>query len=261
MSKVITTKGKDIAKRTKLALKALKPLLPPTGSKILIKPNLVEPMESNSGAITRPEVVEGIIQFLIEKEYEIFIGEGAGVLNTTECFERAGYYELEEKFQVKLVDLNKGPFIKLKGNFWEFEIAKLVKEVNYIISAAVLKQHPYEVTLCLKNMMGVLKPRKRYPVKAYMHKEGSMQPWAERLCDLLLAAKPNLAVIDATTGMFGSHLYGELKRFDMVVTSEDAVAADVVGAKLLGKENVLHLNLAIKKGIGSKPEEIKEILS
>jgi uncharacterized protein (DUF362 family) len=256
--KVIIAKGGDIAKRTEMALKILKPSLPPNGSRILIKPNLVEPMESNSGAVTRPEVVRGIIQFL-GKNYEIFVGEGAGIFDTARCFERANYYELVEKFQVELIDLNKGPFIKLKGDFWEFEVAKLVKEIDYIISAAVLKQHPYQVTLCLKNMMGVLKPQKRYPVKAYMHKEGSMQIWAKRLCDLLLAVRPNLAVIDATTGMFGSHLYGRLKKLNMVVVSEDVVAADLVGATLLGMENVFHLDLALKRKIGSKPKEIKEI--
>jgi uncharacterized protein (DUF362 family) len=61
-------------------------------------------------------------------------------------------------------------------------------------------------------MMGVLKPLGSYPVKAYMHQEEKMETWARRLCDLLRVAKPNLAVIDATTEMWGSHLYGETKK-------------------------------------------------
>jgi uncharacterized protein (DUF362 family) len=253
MSRVVIARGKDIARRTELALKTLNPQLPPKGSRVLIKPNLVEPMDRNSGAVTRPEVVEGIIKFL--KDYEIFIGEGAGIFNTDECFEKAGYYELEERFSVKLVDLNKGPFIKLKGDFWEFEVAKLAKNAEYIVSAAVLKQHAFGVTLCLKNVMGLLKPQGKYPVKAYIHKESSLKLWAERLCDLVAAIKPNLAVIDATTGMFGSHLDGWLRKLDMSIASEDAVAADLVGAELLGNKNVYYLNLALKKKIGSHPRD------
>ncbi|MEM5847346.1 MAG: iron-sulfur cluster-binding protein, partial [Candidatus Aenigmatarchaeota archaeon] len=61
MSKVVIAEGKDIVKRTYLALKELKPKMPKKGERILIKPNLVEPMPNYSGAITRKEVIEGII--------------------------------------------------------------------------------------------------------------------------------------------------------------------------------------------------------
>ena len=61
--RVAIGKGKDIVKRTYLTLKRLSPNLPEKGSKILIKPNLVEPMPKSSGAVTRPEVIEGIIRF------------------------------------------------------------------------------------------------------------------------------------------------------------------------------------------------------
>lgn len=68
MSKVIIAKGEDVAKRTLAALKALAPKLPARRSRILIKPNLVEPMPRDSGAITRPEVREGIIQLSQPKQ-------------------------------------------------------------------------------------------------------------------------------------------------------------------------------------------------
>ena len=40
MSKVIIARGKDIVKRTLLALRELSPSLPPKNSRILIKPKL-----------------------------------------------------------------------------------------------------------------------------------------------------------------------------------------------------------------------------
>jgi uncharacterized protein (DUF362 family) len=59
--------------------------------------------------------------------------------------------------------------------------------------------------------------------------------------------------------MFGSHLFGKLKRLDLTIVSEDAVAADVVASRLLGHRRVFYIELAIKRGLGSPPREVKEI--
>jgi uncharacterized protein (DUF362 family) len=40
-----------------------------------------------------------------------------------------------------------------------------MKKVDYIISVAVLKEHAFQVTLCLKNMMGIIMPKGDYPVR------------------------------------------------------------------------------------------------
>jgi len=261
MSKVIIAKGKDIVKRTLLALRELSPSLPPKNSRILIKPNLVEPMPKNSGAVTRPEVIEGIIQFFGDENYEIIVGEGSAIWETEKCFERAGYYEVLSKYKVKLVNLNRDEFVKIKldGKIWrEVEISKLALE-SYLISVPVLKEHTFEVTLSLKNLMGILKPGKKVPLKSYIHEEEDYKIWAERMCDLLSRTKPTLAVIDGTTGMFGSHLYGKLKRFDLTLASEDGLACDIVGAKILGHANVYYLKLALERNIGRYPSEVEEI--
>ncbi|MEM7825545.1 MAG: DUF362 domain-containing protein [Candidatus Aenigmatarchaeota archaeon] len=232
--------------------------MPKRWEKILIKPNLVEPLPNDSGAITRKEVVEGIIQFFDDKNYDILIGEGAAVYDTKKCLEIAEYYELEEKYKVRLIDLNKDEFLPAKGKYWDFEISKIAKEC-YLVSVAVLKEHAFEVTLSLKNLMGILKPARTYPVKAYIHKENDERIWAKRLLDLIRIANPKLALIDATTSMLGSHLYGRLKNLNLTLASEDALACDLVGAKILGHEKVFYLELALKEGIGNKPEEIKKI--
>ena len=71
MSRIIVSEGTDTTKRTLVALEELSPALPKKGSRILIKPNLLEPRSSDSGAITRPEVIEAVIQFLDDNKYKI----------------------------------------------------------------------------------------------------------------------------------------------------------------------------------------------
>lgn len=250
MSEVVIVRGKDPKLRTYLALKFLDPTF---SRKVLIKPNLVEPMPSNSGAVTRREVVEGIIRFLRERGHEMVIGEGAAIWDTMKCFEMAGYSELAEKYGVKLLNLNKGEFEKVNGKSWEFEVAKLALQCD-VVSVAVLKEHAFGVTLTLKNLMGLLRPKGNYPLKAYMHAEGVEEIWARRLMDLVRAVRPKLAIIDATTGMFGSHLFGKLKPLDLTLASQDAVACDLAGAELLGHRNVYYLKLALEEKLGEKPE-------
>jgi len=260
MSKVVVCYGKDIIERTITALEILSPSSPPKNKPIIIKPNLVEPTGKDSGSVTRPEVIEGIIRFFGDHSYKIYLVEGAAVRDTMKCFKEAGYLYLEKNYALKIRDLHTLPFVKVEGKFWkEFEIAELLKGA-YIISVPVLKQHPFHVTLSLKNMMGVLKPGQTYPTKAYMHEETDRNVWAERLLDLIGHVRPHLAVIDATTGMFGSHLHGRLKTFNATIASEDALACDIAGAHFLGYKNVFYLDMALKRGMGELPTVIEKAL-
>ena len=256
MGKVILEKGKDIVKRTEKALFKLKPKLSSKNSKILIKPNLVEPFPKDSGVVTRPEFVEGIIKYLNSLgKFEIIIGEGCSYTGRTrECFEKAGYYYLEKKYDVKILCFDEHDFVnvKLNGEKWkEIKVSRIACEADYIISAPVLKEHAYIVTLSLKNMMGILEPRGYYPNKAYMHKLFLKGTWAKRLCDLLTKFNPDLAVIDGTTVMFGGHLYGELKRMDLTIVGENALETDIYTSKMLGHEKVFYLEEALKRKIGT----------
>jgi len=255
-SRLVIVHGENILERTKKALEKLAPNLPPEGAKILIKPNLMEPRLKNSGAITRPIVIEAIIQFLSGQKYQIFVGEGTAVPTTLIAFRLGGYFSLTKKYNIKLVDLNKGPFLKIKTNqdFWpEIEIAKLAKEVDYLISVCPLKEHSYGVTLSLKNMMGILRPY-GLPNKSYIHKENNKELWAKRLCLLLKYIKPNLAIIDGTTGMYGSHVNGRLIYHNLTIAGEDPLAVDFCGAEILGHQENFYLKMALEEGIGKKTE-------
>ncbi|MFQ6020512.1 MAG: DUF362 domain-containing protein [Candidatus Aenigmatarchaeota archaeon] len=260
--KVVICEGKDIIKRTENALKELSPSLPKVNSKILIKPNLVEPMKKDSGAVTRPELLEGIIKFLDDNKYKILIGESSAGYYTDKCFEKAGYRYLTENYNVELINFDDFEFvtIKLNGELWKnIEVTKFILKTDYLISAVPLKEHAFEVTLTLKNMMGILKPKGSYPNKSFMHKEDSYEIWTQRMCDILKKIKPNLGVIDGTTGMYGSHLYGKLKEFDITIVGEDPVAVDCVGAKILGYDKVFYIDKAIQMKIGNKPTLVKKI--
>ena len=244
---VVIEKGEDIQQRTYKALKKLAPELPKPGAKILIKPNFVEPKPPESGAITRPEIIEGILQFLADK-YKVWVGESSANWKTWQAFELAGYFNLKKKYNLELVNFDEGKYVKIKTGekFWpEIEVAELATQVDYVISAAVLKEHPYVVTLSLKNMMGILRPKKSLAHaganKYYIHKEyHKKEIWAKRLCLLLKNIKLDLGIIDGTTAMYGSHLNGRLEKKDLTLVGAP-LAVDLAGAEILGHKKVFYL--------------------
>ena len=91
--------------------------------KILIKPNncfrhrLLPPY----GMVTTLKIIDGVIQLLLEYGCkDISIGEGAisGILNELEPYTKRGFKgtgidKVAEKYGVKLIDFNQGPFQKV----------------------------------------------------------------------------------------------------------------------------------------------------
>ena len=107
-----------------------------------------------------------------------------------------------------------------------------------------------KVTLSLKNMMGASIGK-----KARFHFLGLNKS----IVDINLYRKPDLALIDGIESS-SRELGGEVTRYDVMIFSENPVAADAVGANILGLDplSVPHIKLAQEKGLGiARLEEIE----
>lgn len=251
-SKVIIVKGSDRERMVENGLKALE--INPYKEKVVIKPNLIT--NRPYPVTTSPKTVECIVDYFKGKAKEIFIAEGSGMCRggTNKAFLDLGYSELAEKSGIKLVDLNEDDYeirknpeaLKLK----EFKFPLTLKN-SFLISAAVLKRHSMaKVTLSLKNMMGASIGK-----KARFHLLGINKS----IVDINLYKKPDLALIDGIESS-GLELGGVVTRYDLMILSEDPVAADAVGANILGLNplSVPHIKLAQEKGLGmARREEVE----
>ncbi|MGB2842104.1 MAG: hypothetical protein WBC40_06460 [Halobacteriota archaeon] len=89
-----------------------------------------------------------------------------------------------------------------------------------------------------------------------------INPYKEKVVikpNLNLYKKPDLALIDGIESS-SRELGGEVTRYDLMILSEDPVAADAVGANILGLNplSVPHIKLAQEKWLGIvRLEEIK----
>lgn len=244
MSKVVIVKGKEPEIMVEKGLKALE--INPYKEKVLIKPNLI--INRPYPVTTSPKTVECIVNYFKDKAKEIIIAEGSGMCRggTNKAFLDLGYSALAENSGIKLVDLN-GDDYELRKNpdalkLKEFKFPLTLKN-SFLISAAVLKGHSMaKVTLSLKNMMGASIGK-----KAKFHFLGINKS----IVDINLYKKPDLALIDGIESS-SRELGGEVTRYDLMIFSVDPVAADAVGANILGLDplSVPHIKLAQEKGLG-----------
>jgi len=243
MTKVVIVKGSLPAAMVPKGLGALGVEL--SGRKIVIKPNLIA---NRPYPITTPaETVEALIKYFMDRN-EVVIAEGSGFDDTNTIYRDQGYVELAERYGVRLVDLNRDEFEVLERAdakmLKKFEFPLTLKD-SYLISVAVLKRHSIaRLTLSLKNMLGATIGRD----KGRFHRLGIN----ESIVDINLYKRPDLAVIDGRLGL-DSELGGKERKFGVMIFSEDPVAADAVGAKILGLDPlaVPHLKLAQDVRLGT----------
>lgn len=214
---------------------------------VLVKPNYVTTDHPSTGITTDCRVIDGVVSFLKQHgAKEILIGEGTGFRDTLEAFRVAGVDRVAERWNVRMVDLNKDEFIEVRPpnarTLKKVKIAKTALE-STIVSVPKLKPHSgASVTLSLKNMMGAMTP------KGSMHGHLS-----QNIIDLASVIKPSIALIDGIIAGEGHETSGNPVEMNLVIAGTDPVAVDAVGAAVMGisPDSVKHLRLAEESGLGT----------
>ncbi|MFQ5711838.1 MAG: DUF362 domain-containing protein [Candidatus Geothermarchaeales archaeon] len=243
MTKVVIIRGRNPETMVPMGLDALGARASRT--KIVVKPNLIS---NRPYPITTPaETVEAVITYFKNSGREFIIAEGSGWSKTLEVYRDRGYLEIAGKHGVRLVDLNRDEYeVRRSPNVLtlrEFEFPLTLKD-SYLISAPVLKRHSITgVTLSLKNMLGATVGGN----KGRFHSLGIN----ECIVDINRYKAPDLAVIDGRKSV-SSELGGRTREFNLMIFSEDPVAADAVGADTLGFNplSIKHLKMAHEMGLG-----------
>lgn len=257
----------------------------PTDTLVVIKPNIVDLLDSGHGDITDPRVVRALVRLVAEvaPEARIVIGEGPGgwisedhpevdgYARRGDGFGLAGYRALLEDpemagLQVELMDLNfdEAVLVQVPSPWYAREIYYLpatVRRCNVLINVPVLKvTNTVGFTNAMKNNVG-LAPGLRYgwaKMSGYLGYPGLPHYNAildEMIVDLTAIAGTDLNVVDAIVGMERGRVRkegGRSVRLNTMVAGGDPVAVDAVCARLIGlnPDDLEHITLGHQKGIG-----------
>jgi uncharacterized protein (DUF362 family) len=219
---------------------------------VVLKPNLLLPVDHSRGAVTNPLLAEALIDLLHDLGVRrIVIAEGSVIgEDTARCFQSSGFQEVAERKKVPLVDLKKDEFTPMGLStgvvYRMLKIPKTISEADAVINMPVLKTHDcFPVSLGLKNMKGVIHERD----KQRFH----LLDLAQCIVDLNKLVLPRLTVIDGTVGMEGmGPVYGEPAHMKLVISSFDCVAADAVASSVMGIDpyETSYIALAEEQGLG-----------
>lgn len=225
----------------------------PAGARVFIKPNIVFWTRAVAfpkwGVITTSRVVEDIIILLKERGIEdIIIGEGTVTMRPKDtttpahAFETLGYGILKKKYGIKYINVFERPFEKLDlGHGIELNFNTDILNSDFVVDLPVMKAHNQTVvSLGIKNLKGIIDIPSRK--KCHTMTPGKdLHFWVAKLADKI---PPMLTLQDGIyTNERGPGPDGRIHRSNLLVASSDVLAADLVGANLLGHEpqNVPHL--------------------
>lgn len=275
-ARVSLVKGND---RREIVYQALKNIeeevLASIGNKrILIKPNFV--VTTRELCATHVDAVRGILDFL-RPHYQKQITIGESTISrggTFEGFENYGYLALEKEYDVKLMDLNKQPWV-YRYAFGRGHrplpiriISAFLDPELYIISAAKMKTHDRVVTtLSLKNvLLGAPLNDYKKNDKGLMHSEYNFSPKAVLHFNMFHLAQevyPDLGVIDGFVAMEGNGpVGGDPVDARVALASLDPLAMDTLTTKLMGFDpsKIMYLTAMGEAGMGQGDLSKVEVL-
>jgi len=208
------------------------------GSRVLLKPNFVEP--DPQGVInTHPAVVAAAREcFLRLGVRSVIVAEGAGHERDTEGIletNRLRHYlgPLEGKFvDLNLDDVRLVPTRTRASRVKELYLPRTALEADFVVSIPKLKTHHWAgVTLSLKNMFGIV------PGNCYGWPKNALH-WAgltNSILDINSTVRPDFAIVDGIVGMEGNGpLQGDAKPCGLLVVGDDPVAVDATCARIMG---------------------------
>jgi uncharacterized protein (DUF362 family) len=245
------------------------------GKVVAVKPNETFADEKDKSGVTQPDTLRAVLRHL--KGYaprELVVSGGAGAGETDEVFRVAGLMDVVREEGAAFFDHNRPPFREValeyrpgadvEGPQRSVMVNPRVLEYDTLISLAQLKLHQTAtVTLSLKNIAMSYPAADYYghPRKKEEHENHFFDDMHSFIAAMAKRFPIHLAIIVGHPAMIATGPLGGLPvETGMVIAGTDPVAADIVGAKLLGfgPQAVRHLWEAGRLGLGETKTDAME---
>ncbi len=237
------------------------------GEKVLVKPNLVETSDGESGNTTDYRVTEALIKMAAERNAVVTVGDASGLrwhgateraLQTTgirdACARQGACVVSFDGLEPVAVPIPSAEVLP------EAFLARPAVEADLIIDAPKLKTHILtKTTGAVKNLFGTVPGG----TKSAYHALGTThEKFAALIVDIYSVLRPRLCVMDAVVGLGGRWREQDRVWPGLILASRDGVALDTVAALILGVDpkTVPILVNAGRRGLGVTDIEQIEIV-
>lgn len=266
---VITQDKKNIEKAVTTALDPLQQQIESLvrGKLVAIKPNETWASPQDKTGVTQPDTLRAVLRYIKRfQPRELVVSGGAGAAETEDVFRIAGLMEVVEQEGAQFFDHNRPPFTEVKleydpeadvrGPQKSVMVNPRVLEYETQIALNQLKLHETAtVTLALKNIAMSYPAADYYghPRSTQKHENHFFADMHSFIAAMARRFPSDLAITVGHPAMIATGpLGGKAIETGIVIASTDPLAADVVGAKLLGfgTQAVRHLWEAKRLNLG-----------
>jgi uncharacterized protein (DUF362 family) len=244
---------------------ALEPLV--RGKRVAVKPNETWASPKDKTAVTQPDTLKQVLQY-VKKLHprELVVSGGAGAMKTDKVMRLSGMMKVIEQEGVEFIDHNQPPYEKVELDYLPDEevegpqrdvmVHRRILKYETLVSLAQLKVHETAtVTLSLKNIAMSFPAAEYYgyPRSTQKHKNWFFADMHSFIAAMAKRFPIQLAIIAGHPAMIGTGpIGGHTFETGLVIASTDALAADAVGARLLGfdAQGVRHIWEAARLRLG-----------
>ncbi|HET7034772.1 MAG TPA: DUF362 domain-containing protein [Thermomicrobiaceae bacterium] len=245
------------------------------GKIVAVKPNETWASPADISGVTQADTLRAVLRQLKPHDpKQLIVSGGAGAAETADVFRYAGLMDVIQQEGVEFFDHNQPPFVSVDLHYQpEHDFAgpqqavmvnPRVLEYEALISLAQLKLHETAtVTLALKNIAMSFPAADYYghPRATQEHENCFFDDMHSFIVAMAQRFPIDLALTVGHPAMIASGpLGGKAVETGLVIAGTDPVAADVVGARLLGfkPQGVRYLYEAGKIGLGeTKVDQIE----
>lgn len=244
------------------------------GKLVAVKPNDTWASDEDTTGVTQPDTLRAVLRALKQFDpRELVVTGGSGAAETEDVFRVVGLMDVVEEEGATFFDHNRPPFTPVdldyepgddvRGPQKSVMVNPRVLEYETLIALNQLKLHDTAtVTLALKNIAMSFPAADYYghPRASEEHEHHFFDDMHSFIAVMAKRFPIRLAITVGHPAMVGTGpLGGHAVETGLVIASTDALAADVVGARLLGfkPQGVRHLWEAGRLGLGET--DIKKI--
>ncbi len=227
---------------------------------VVIKSNDTYASQTDVTGVTQADTLRAVIRYV--KQFgprELTVSGGAGAAETADVFRVSGMMDVVEQEKVNFFDHNRPPFLAVDLDYGPQKsvmVNPFVTKIETLISLAQLKLHETAtVTLSMKNIAMSFPAADYYghPRSREWHRNEFFEDMHGLIVGMVRRFPIHLAINVGHPAMIVTGpLGGKPVETGLVIASRDFVAADAVGARLLGfyPQAVRHIFEAARQGLG-----------
>ncbi|MCW4053360.1 MAG: DUF362 domain-containing protein [Candidatus Bathyarchaeota archaeon] len=214
---------------------------------IFVKPNMSHP-EYLPGVVTNPALISQLVGLLRDENSNVIIGESNGFNYPCRgAFEKTGIEAAVKKAGGTVINLSEDKVVKIKfqsrhSPVKELFLPKTVLDADAVVDVALMKTHEFAIySGAIKNLFGCVPSNRRIYLHPYL---------GEVFYRLYTVLNPQLTVMDARVAIEGNGpTKGTPVKMDLILTSNCALATDVIASKIMGLkiEEISYLEYITRK--------------